>query len=103
MSAEAKALPCEGNNGSCVCVSTMLRVQSESYLMFQVASREYRRLKKSNEHHPGYAMSRAYLETLADLPWNTFSGETQAPSTPEALQDAKASSTGRTIAKWATL
>ncbi len=48
-------------------------------------------------------MSRAYLETLADLPWNTFSGETQAPSTPEALQDAKASSTGRTIAKWATL
>lgn len=65
--------------------------------MFQVASREYRRLKKSNEHHPGYAMSRAYLETLADLPWNTFSGEVQAPSTPEAPQDVKASSTGRII------
>ncbi|DBB10132.1 TPA: hypothetical protein ACH3X3_001716 [Trebouxia sp. C0006] len=61
--------------------------------VLKVASREYRRLKKSNEHHPGYAMSRAYLETLADLPWNTFSGETQAPSIPEAPQDAKASST----------
>ena len=81
----------------------MLCVQAVSFSMLQVASREYRRLKKSNEHHPGYAMSRAYLETLADLPWNTFSGETQAPSTPEAPQDAKASSTGRNIAKWATL
>ncbi|KAA6424523.1 MAG: lon protease protein peroxisomal-like [Trebouxia sp. A1-2] len=54
--------------------------------VLKVASREYRRLKKSNEHHPGHAMSRAYLETLADLPWNTFSGETQAPSNPEAPQ-----------------
>lgn len=41
----------------------------------QVARREHRRLKKSNEQHPGYAMSRAYLETLADLPWSTFSGQ----------------------------
>ena len=76
----------------------MLRVQAFSVSMFQVASREYRRLQKSNEHHPGYAMSRAYLETLADLPWNTFSGEAQAPSSTEAPQDAKASSIGRIIA-----
>jgi len=48
-------------------------------------------------------MSRAYLETLADLPWNTFSGETQPPSTPEAPQDAKPTSAGRIIAKWATV
>ncbi|KAL0036800.1 hypothetical protein WJX79_010572 [Trebouxia sp. C0005] len=61
--------------------------------VLKVASREYRRLKKSNEHHPGHAMSRAYLETLADLPWNTFSGETQAPSNPEAPQGEKARAT----------
>ena len=81
----------------------MLCVQAISFPMFQVASREYRRLKKSNEHHPGHAMSRAYLETLADLPWNTFSGETQAPSNPEAPQGEKARATGRNIAYWAVL
>lgn len=41
----------------------------------QVANREHKRLKKSSEHHPGYAMSKAYLETLADLPWSQFSGQ----------------------------
>ena len=38
----------------------------------QVARREFQRLRRSNEMHPGHAMARAYLETLADLPWNKF-------------------------------
>lgn len=45
--------------------------------VLQVANREHKRLKKSSEHHPGYAMSRAYLETLADLPWSRFSGQAE--------------------------
>ena len=62
-------------------------------LSLQVASREHRRLKKSSEQHPGYAMSRAYLETLADLPWNTFSGQA-APDKPDMVKNARGTSTG---------
>ena len=58
----------------------------------QVANREYRRLKKSNEHHPGYAMSRAYLETLADLPWNTFSGQAASDKSDPSKEGKVASS-----------
>lgn len=53
----------------------------------QVARREHRRLKKSNEQHPGYAISRAYLETLADLPWDTFSGQKKDAQAKEADSD----------------
>lgn len=49
----------------------------------QVANREHRWLKKSSEHHPGYAISRTYLETLADLPWSHFSGQA-GPHSPGA-------------------
>jgi ATP-dependent Lon protease len=38
----------------------------------QAATRELRRLQRSSDQAPGHAMSRAYLETLADLPWNRF-------------------------------
>eukprot|EP00891_Asterochloris_glomerata_P000541 jgi/Astpho2/541/e_gw1.00012.29.1_t len=40
--------------------------------VLKVARREFQRLRRSNEMHPGHAMARAYLETLADLPWNKF-------------------------------
>ena len=51
----------------------------------QVARREFQRLRRSNEMHPGHAMARAYLETLADLPWNKFAapgGQGHGPSSP---------------------
>ena len=51
----------------------------------QVARREFQRLRRSNEMHPGHAMARAYLETLADLPWNKFAApgsQGQGPSSP---------------------
>ncbi|KAK9859854.1 hypothetical protein WJX84_006100, partial [Apatococcus fuscideae] len=40
--------------------------------ILKVATREAKKLQRSNENHPGHAMARAYLETLADLPWNSF-------------------------------
>ena len=51
----------------------------------QVARREFQRLRRSNEMHPGHAMARAYLETLADLPWNKFAApgsQGQGPDSP---------------------
>ena len=51
----------------------------------QVARREFQRLQRSNEMHPGHAMARAYLETLADLPWNKFAApgsQGHGPSSP---------------------
>ncbi|KAL6008546.1 ATP-dependent serine protease [Asimina triloba] len=39
------------------------------------ALRELRHLKKMQPHQPGYSSSRAYLELLADLPWQKASEE----------------------------
>ncbi|OVA12720.1 Peptidase S16 [Macleaya cordata] len=39
------------------------------------AQRELRRLKKMQPQQPGYSSSRAYLELLADLPWQNASEE----------------------------
>lgn len=39
------------------------------------AQRELRRLKKMQPQQPGYSSSRAYLELLADLPWQKVSEE----------------------------
>ncbi|XP_071733776.1 lon protease homolog 2, peroxisomal-like isoform X3 [Rutidosis leptorrhynchoides] len=41
------------------------------------AQRELRRLKKMQPQQPGYNSSRAYLELLADLPWQTTSEEAE--------------------------
>ncbi|KAI3691730.1 hypothetical protein L6452_31532 [Arctium lappa] len=41
------------------------------------AQRELRRLKKMQPQQPGYNSSRVYLETLADLPWQTTSEEVE--------------------------
>ena len=38
--------------------------------MLRAAQREYRRLRRGSDQHPGHAMSLAYLETLAGLPWS---------------------------------
>ena len=46
--------------------------------------REYKRLRRSNEQSPGYAMSRAYLETLADLPWSALASQCAAPPAGDA-------------------
>ncbi|KAH7619113.1 hypothetical protein Ndes2526B_g06066 [Nannochloris sp. 'desiccata'] len=50
--------------------------------VFEAAVREYRRLKRTNEQHPGYASSVAYLEILADLPWSRRSSHTERTSIP---------------------
>lgn len=62
--------------------------------MHQAAMREFKRLKRSNDQAPGYAMSRVYLETLADLPWNTFA--TAVPRPSPALSRERASDSGTT-------
>ncbi|KAK3132828.1 hypothetical protein QOZ80_6AG0528310 [Eleusine coracana subsp. coracana] len=41
------------------------------------AQRELRRLRKMQPQQPGYSSSRAYLELLADLPWQKVSDETE--------------------------
>jgi ATP-dependent Lon protease len=50
----------------------------------KVAERELRRLTKLNPAHPEFSVARTYLETIADLPWNTRA---------EALDDLDAVST----------
>ncbi|CAD7703028.1 unnamed protein product [Ostreobium quekettii] len=37
------------------------------------AFREARRIRRGGEHHPSYAMSRSYIELLAELPWKRLS------------------------------
>ena len=50
--------------------------------------REYKRLQRSNDQSPGYAMSRGYLETLADLPWSALASQrAAAPSRSAAPRD----------------
>ena len=46
--------------------------------------REYKRLQRSNDQSPGYGMSRAYLETLADLPWSALASQRAAPRAEDA-------------------
>jgi ATP-dependent Lon protease len=41
------------------------------------AQRELRRLRKMQPQQPGYSSSRAYLELLADLPWQKVSEESE--------------------------
>lgn len=65
--------------------------------LVQVANREHKRLKKSSEHHPSYAMSRAYLETLADLPWNTFSSGHTNPTHAASQSGNKQTLKGKTV------
>ena len=58
----------------------------------QAAMKEFKRLKRSNDQAPGYAMSRVYLETLADLPWNSFAAAPQRHR--EGLSPPPASDSG---------
>ncbi|ONM23105.1 Lon protease homolog 2 peroxisomal [Zea mays] len=43
--------------------------------IWKLAQREMRRLRKMQPQQPGYSSSRAYLELLADLPWQKVSEE----------------------------
>ena len=61
----------------------------------QVAAREYKRLKRTSEQAPGYAMSRIYLETLADLPWNRLAAAAPAKSVPSTAEDKGGTTQGR--------
>jgi hypothetical protein len=55
--------------------------------VLRVAMREFKRLQRGSEQHPGYAMSLAYLETLAELPWDRWSH--QLPPAPAPRQQAQ--------------
>ena len=58
-------------------------------IALQAAKREFKRLRRSNEQSPGYAMSRAYLETLAELPWSALAGQRAAlPAEASGSADA---------------
>ncbi len=52
--------------------------------------REYKRLQRSNDQSPGHAMSRAYLETLADLPWSALASQRVAPPADNVSTSADA-------------
>jgi hypothetical protein len=45
--------------------------------VLKAAMREAKRLKSGGDHQPGAAAARAYLELLADLPWNTLAWQLQ--------------------------
>ncbi|KAL3159511.1 hypothetical protein ABBQ38_009929 [Trebouxia sp. C0009 RCD-2024] len=67
--------PDEEEEGELSALMAKLHAAKPPEEVMKVANREHRWLKKSSDHHPGYAIARAYLETLADLPWNHFSGQ----------------------------
>ena len=48
--------------------------------VLRAAQREFRRLQRGSDQHPGYGMSLAYLETLADLPWSRLSSGQHPPA-----------------------
>lgn len=48
--------------------------------VLRVALREFKRLQRGSDQHPGYAMSLAYLEALAELPWARWSHQLPRPA-----------------------
>ncbi|KAL4458772.1 hypothetical protein ABPG75_013637 [Micractinium tetrahymenae] len=52
--------------------------------VLRAAQREFKRLQRGSEQHPGYSMSLTYLETLADLPWSRLSSQAGQPQHPGA-------------------
>ncbi|GMH41956.1 hypothetical protein BSKO_09875 [Bryopsis sp. KO-2023] len=52
---------------------TKLKEANPPQEVLTVGNREASRLQRTGEHHPGYAMSRAFLEVLSSLPWSNFS------------------------------
>lgn len=55
------------------------------------ALKEARRLRRGGDMQAAAAASRAYLETLADLPWNRLAADGSAPGTASAPPQAAAS------------
>lgn len=43
----------------------------------QAATKELKRLRGMGEQQPGFAAARAYLDTLAELPWQRTSADVQ--------------------------
>jgi hypothetical protein len=69
--------------------------------VMRIAQREYRRLLRSTEHHPGHAMALAYLETLADLPWTKLSNPQDthhAQQQQQQQQQQRSTTTGPHVA-----
>ena len=59
--------------------------------VYRAALKELRRLKRSGEQQPGHAAARAYVECLAELPWNaTIFKPGAKDSTALALSAARA-------------
>lgn len=63
----------------------------------KVAMKELKRLERTNEQQPGYAVTRTYLETLADLPWNRFASR-PLPSRGQLLKELQGRHTATTSA-----
>ena len=47
-----------------------LNLQGEAY---ETVFSEYSKMQSMDQNNPDYSSTRTYLETIADLPWNTFS------------------------------
>mgnify|MGYP001807850465 CR=1 FL=1 len=58
--------------------------------VLKAAVREAKRLKSGGDHQPGAAAARAYLEILADLPWNTMAWQSTAAAAAAAAGGGKA-------------
>ena len=62
--------------------------------VLRAAQREYRRLRRGSEQHPGHAAGLAYLETLATLPWTRTSRDADAPGgRGQAVEDVQGAGT----------
>eukprot|EP00775_Hariotina_reticulata_P001826 gene1826-2160_t len=58
--------------------------------VLKAAAREARRLRQGGEQQPGAAAARAYLELLADLPWDTLSYQLHQKQQQQEQQPAAA-------------
>mmetsp|Transcript_6093 Transcript_6093/g.13222 ORF Transcript_6093/g.13222 Transcript_6093/m.13222 type:complete len:1166 (+) Transcript_6093:153-3650(+) len=77
-SSSGQATPGEGDEEAeddlDVLMSRLQRARPPPEVM-KAAVKEYKRLRQSGENQPGYGAARAYLEVLAELPWNRTSAD----------------------------
>eukprot|EP00887_Chlorella_sp_A99_P006545 scaffold3.g6545.t1 len=63
--------------------------------VLRAAQREYRRLRRGSDQHPGHAMALAYLETLANLPWSRTTHAAPPAAAGAAADEPAAGGGGR--------
>lgn len=67
-----------------------LRAANPPEEVLRAAEREAAKLGRGAEFNPAATTARAYLETLADLPWSVMSHHKERPPLPRTLEEVRA-------------